>query len=152
MDPLIETLAASDLAQMMRNGRWIYAAVSGGHVLGIALLIGAIASLDLRLIGLWPTVPVPDLARVLVPVAAIGLTLAIVTGLLLFLAGPADYLQMRLFLLKLTLIACGTGHAVWFHSTNSFARPGVALWRVGLPSLLIWLAVLICGRMLAFVD
>lgn len=145
-------LAASGPAQVMRNGRWIYAAVSGGHVLGIALLVGAIASLDLRLIGLWSAVPVPELARVLVPVAITGLTLAMMTGLLLFLAGPADYLQMRLFLLKLTLISCGAGHAVWFHSTSSFARPKVALWRVGMLSLLIWLAVLICGRMLAFVD
>lgn len=145
-------LAVSGPAQMMRTGRWIYAAVSAGHVLGIALLVGAIASLDLRLIGLWPTVPVPDLAQVLVPVAATGLTLAVMSGLLLFLAGPADYLQMRVFLLKLTLIACGAGHAVWFHSTNSFARPNIGLWRVGLLSLLIWLAVLICGRMLAFID
>ncbi|RJE85809.1 hypothetical protein [Paracoccus onubensis] len=152
MEALIEMLAASDPAQIMRNGRWTYAAVSGGHVLGIALLIGAIASLDLRLTGLWPTVPVPVLARVLVPVAATGLALAMMSGLLLFMAGPADYLQMRLFLLKLMLIACGTGHAVWFHSTNSFARPNAGLWRVGLLSLLIWLAVLICGRMLAFVD
>ncbi|SMH39605.1 hypothetical protein [Maritimibacter sp. HL-12] len=152
MESLIEVLAASAPAQMMRTGRWIYAAVSGGHVLGIALLVGAIASLDLRLIGLWPTVPVPGLARVLVPVAAFGLTLAIMTGVLLFLAGPADYLQMRLFLLKLTLIAFGTVHALWFHSTNSFARPNIGLWRVGLLSLLIWLAVLVCGRMLAFVD
>lgn len=145
-------LAISGPAQMMRTGRWIYAAVSGGHVLGIALLVGAIVSLDLRLIGLWPTVPVPDLARVLVPVAATGLIVAIMTGLLLFLAGPADYLQMRVFLLKLTLIACGAGHAMWFHFTNSFGHANIGLWRVGLLSLLIWLAVLFCGRMLAFID
>ncbi|AUH34810.1 hypothetical protein [Paracoccus tegillarcae] len=150
MEPLIEALASTDLAQVMRNSRWLYAAVSGGHVLGIALLIGAIGSLDLRLIGLWPAVPVEMLARVLVPVAVSGLSLAMMTGLMLFLAGPADYAQMSLFRVKLVLIAVGTGHALWFHSTNSFDGATVALRRVGVTSLIIWLAVLGCGRMLAF--
>lgn len=152
MEGLAEALAATDLAQWMRNGRWIYAAVSGLHVLGIALLIGAIASLDLRLIGFWPALPLEVLGRVLVPVAITGLTLAMAAGLLLFLAGPAEYLQMRLFLLKLVLIALGTGHALWFHASKGFDRRPAALRRVGLTSLLIWLAVLTCGRMLAFVD
>lgn len=152
MEALIEMLAASDPAQAMRNGRWLYAAVNGAHVFGIALLVGAIASLDLRLIGLWPDVSVPVLARVLVPVAATGLALAIMTGMLLFLAGPGDYLRTRLFLVKLALIASGAGHALWFHARHGFARPGVPLRRVGLTSLAIWIAVLTCGRMLAFVE
>jgi len=152
VDHLAEALAATGPAEMMRTGRWIYAAVSGGHVLGIALLVGAIASLDLRLIGLWPSVAVPDLARVLVPVAATGLALAAMTGLLLFLAGPGDYLAMRLFLLKLALISTGTGHALWVHLSGGFERPTGALRRVGLASLAVWLSVLTCGRMLAFVE
>lgn len=150
MDLLAEALAATDPAQWMRNGRWIYAAASGLHVLGIALLVGAIASLDLRLVGLWPAVPVALLGRVLVPVAAAGLALAMIAGLLLFLAAPADYLRMRLFFLKLALIATGTGHALWVHAGGGFSRPPAVLRRIGATSLLIWLSVLACGRMLAF--
>ncbi|WP_299841349.1 hypothetical protein [uncultured Paracoccus sp.] len=152
MEALAEILAGTGLADWMRNGRWIYAAVSGLHVLGIALLIGAIASLDLRLIGLWPMIPVEPLGRVLVPVAITGLALAMGAGVLLFLAAPGDYLRMRLFLLKLMLIALGAGHALWFHAGKGFERPPAALRRVGLTSLVIWLGVLACGRMLAFVD
>lgn len=152
MEALPETLAATDLAGWLRNGRWVYALSSGLHVLGIALLVGAIASLDLRLIGLWPRVPVELLGQVLVPVAVSGLALAMLAGMLLFLAAPGDYLQMRLFVLKLLLVALGTGHALWFHATKGFDRPPAALRRVGLTSLAIWLAVLTCGRMLAFID
>lgn len=152
MEALAEILAATEIGQWMRNGRWIYATVSGLHVLGIALLVGAIASLDLRLIGLWPELPVATLGRVLVPVAITGLALAMMAGMLLFLAAPGDYLRMRLFLVKLMLIALGAGHALWFHAGKGFDRPPAALRRVGLTSLVIWLGVLTCGRMLAFVD
>ena len=152
MEALAETFAATDLGGWMRNGRWIYAAVSGLHVLGIALLVGAIASLDLRLIGFWPAIPVEPLGRVLVPVAITGLALAMGAGMLLFLAAPGDYLRMRLFLLKLALIALGAGHALWFHAGKGFDRPPTALRRVGLTSLIIWLGVLTCGRLLAFVE
>lgn len=136
----------------MRTSRWGYAILSTLHVLGIALLIGAITTLDLRLIGLWPRLAVAALAQSAVPVAATGLALAITAGLLLFLAAPADYLQMRLFLLKLALIGTGIGHALWVHATGRLDCPPATLRRIGLISLFIWLAVLICGRMLAFTD
>jgi len=57
---LAETLTAIEqwpLAAALRSGRWSYAAVNGGHIIGIALLFGAIVPLDLRLIVLsfWIT-------------------------------------------------------------------------------------------------
>lgn len=152
MDSIAAALSDTELAQMMRTGRWTYAAISGLHLLGIALLVGAIATLDLRLIGLWPNQPVEPIARIAVPVAATGLVIAMAAGILLFLAAPADYLRMRLFLAKLILIAMGAGHALWFHGSGGFGRPPAALRRVGLTSLMIWLAVLACGRLLAFID
>ena len=136
----------------IRDSRWTYAAISGLHLLGIALLVGAIATLDLRLIGFWPNQPAEPIARIAVPVAATGLAMATSAGILLFLAAPADYLRMRLFLLKLMLIAMGAGHALWFHGSGGFDRPPAALRRVGLTSLMIWLLVLACGRLLAFTD
>ena len=42
------------------------------HLLGVALLVGAIAALDLRLLGFWPDTPVASLARITVPVAGAG--------------------------------------------------------------------------------
>ena len=39
------------------------------HLLGIALLVGAIVALDLRLLGFWPEVPLAAVARATVPVA-----------------------------------------------------------------------------------
>ena len=56
-------LEASALARLLKAGPWLYPLVNLAHLLGIALLVGAIAVLDLRLVGFWPGVPVAALAR-----------------------------------------------------------------------------------------
>ena len=70
---LLETLAAglqaSELSQTLRSSIWLYPLVNTGHVVGIALLFGAIVPLDLRLLGCWASVPLDHLARILIPVA-----------------------------------------------------------------------------------
>ena len=82
--PVLGAIEATGIAQFLRASRWGYAFVNGAHILGIALLIGAIVPLQLRFLGLWQTVGRVALARVLVPVAAGGLALAVTAGGLLF--------------------------------------------------------------------
>src|SRR5688572_1152053 len=97
---LTEWLAAIQelpLAAALRSGRWSYAAVNASHIVGIGLLLGAIVPLDLRLIGLWRSIPIRTLARVLVPVAAAGLVLAMVAGLLMFSTRAVEYAGTTVF-------------------------------------------------------
>ena len=72
MDDLLSALQAMPFAQYLRTARWGYAVLNTAHVLGIALLVGAILPLDLRLLGFWPRIPRDDLSRILVPVAVAG--------------------------------------------------------------------------------
>ncbi len=116
----------------------------------IALLVGAIIPLDLKLLGIWRTVPMEPLTRILVPMAAGGLTLAIITGSLLFLAGPQDYAGLPLFLIKIGLITTATLHALSFHWKRGFSASAIQLKIAGGCSLTLWLSVLILGRFLAF--
>jgi hypothetical protein len=148
---LAAALADWPLSEAMRRSRWGYAAASTGHVLGLALLVGAILPLDLRLLGAWSSVDRAALARVLVPVAATGLALAVGCGVLLLLAAPADYLAAPLFLAKMALVGLGAGHAAALHLGHGLARAGPARLRIaGAVSLLCWTGALIAGRMLAF--
>src|SRR5690606_26256279 len=103
MDPLLAALEATAFAQYLRGARWGYAAVNGTHLLGIALLVGAIVPLDLRLLGLWRGTPVAVLARVLVPVAATGLAVAVVAGALLFSIRAREYADLGVLQVKLVL-------------------------------------------------
>ena len=144
----------------LRFSRWSYAAVNASHIVGIALLFGAIVPLDLRLMGCWRSVSIRTLARVLVPIAAGGLTLAITAGLLLFATRATEYAALPLFWTKLTLIACGVANALllrkaaqWKASKDvTHVVPPPRLCVAGALSIGVWLSVIVCGRMLAFVD
>jgi hypothetical protein len=159
---LTETLTAiQDLpfASALRSGRWSYAAVNGMHIVGIALLFGAIVPLDLRLMGCWRSVRIGTLSRVLVPVAAIGLVLAIAAGLLLFSVRAVQYAGTAVFQIKLALILCAVANALLLRraveweiaqDTVRVAPPRLRL--AGALSITLWLAVIACGRTIAFVD
>jgi hypothetical protein len=153
VDAVLDALVASAPAQWLRFSRWGYAAVNTTHVFGIALLVGAILPLDLRLLGVWRSVALEPLARVLVPVAVTGLFLAITTGVFLFITRANEYAALNLFLLKVTLIAAGAVHALSLQLGPGLAHVSSARLRAaGAASLSIWVAALICGRLLAFVG
>jgi hypothetical protein len=148
---LLAAIEASGLASHLRGSRWTYPLVNAGHVLGLALLVGAIAPLDLRLIGFWRTEPVARLAAILRPVAAFGAGLAIVTGGLLFSVQAADYAALGLFRAKLALVALGLLNAA-LHAGDRLAALSPARQRaVGALSLAFWIAALVAGRMLGYV-
>jgi hypothetical protein len=153
VDAVLDALVASAPAQWLRFSRWGYAGVNTAHILGIALLVGAILPLDLRLLGLWRRVPLEPLERVLVPVAATGLLLAMTTGAFLFSTRAPEYAALDLFFAKLALIATGVFHALSLRLGAGLQGASPARRRAaGATSLSIWLAALVCGRLLAFVG
>lgn len=153
MEELLTRLAATPLAEWMRLSRWGYAAVNALHVLGIGLMIGAIAALDLRLMGWRRDLPLSALARLLQPVAIGGLLLAIAMGGLLFLADPTGYAGMPLFQLKLGLIGLAIANALLLNLGPGLAKATALRLRIsGALSLGLWLSALVAGRFLAFVD
>jgi hypothetical protein len=160
---LAETLTAIEqwpVAAALRDGRWSYAAVNAGHIVGIALLFGAIVPLDLRLIGFWRSVSIRTLTRVLVPVAATGLVLAIVAGFLLFSIRAGQYAGTTVFQIKLALILCAVANALLLRKAVEWetgrdtvdVAPPARLRAAGGLSIMLWLAVIACGRAIAFVD
>lgn len=130
----------------------VYAWVSGLHVLGLALLIGGILLVDLRLMGL-NTLP-QAAANPLRRVAALGLAMSLATGLLLLSARPGEYLANPVVWAKLLVVAAASLNAAAFsligrlpadgEAPSAFARLAGAI------SLGGWLAALGLGRWIAF--
>ena len=155
MQEFLAALEGTELAQSLRLSRWGYAAVNATHVLGIALLVGAILPLDLRLLGLWRGVPRAALVRVLVPVAATGLGLAVTAELLMFMIRAQEYASIGFLQAKLVLVATGATAALALHWRHGFLLEDASRARLavhGLLSMACWLGALICGRMIAFVT
>lgn len=139
---------------LQRNGT-AYLLVNASHILGIALLIGAILPLDLRLLGIFRSVPVAILAPVLSRMAGLGLALALVTGAWLFMVRPVEYARNAAFLWKLGLLALALANIALQHGSAAYARAlageitAAVRWRAG-ASITLWLSVLLAGRWIGF--
>jgi hypothetical protein len=155
METFLAGLEATPLAQYLRHSRWGYAAVSFAHILGVALLVGAILPLNLRLLAFWRKVPQEDLLRVLVPAAAAGLGLAVVAGAMLFSVRAQEYATIGFFQAKLVLILLGIVSALALHRGYGLLLEGASRTRLmghASVSIICWVGALACGRLIAFVD
>ena len=130
---------------------WAYPALEVVHIVGIALLFGNLVLLELRVFGRGAALPVKDLARLSLSVALCGFGLAAASGLLMFATQPAELLSNRVFTLKMLLLMLAGCNAAWFHGRRSLARlDGLARAQM-LASTVVWLAVVACGRWIAYV-
>lgn len=137
----------------LATSEWGYPLVSTLHLFGIALLIGGILSVDLRLLGVWrggfDALAIDRLRRI----AAAGLALAILTGAALFSVRGSEYIENPWLLGKWAFVAVGVVNAVAFGRRQ---RRGMVDWDGGAArlagglSLLCWLGALVCGRWIAF--
>lgn len=131
-----------------------------GHILGISTLFGAVLVLDLRLLGLWRSLPIAVLARPTVPLAALGFVVAIVSGVAMLSFNATEYWGNPFLYVKLPLIAFGLLNVVAVQRLGAWHRAvagepltageaGV-LAAAGAVSLTTWLAVVSCGRMIGY--
>jgi hypothetical protein len=151
----IETLA---IAKAMRENLWLYPSVEIVHIFGLAILVGSVVMFDLRVLGLSKDISVRALSRHLLPWSLGALFLIVPTGLMMFSAHADDFLNNRAFQVKMALLLTAGLNAAWFRTgpyqtvkawdTNASAPP-LAKLSVAL-SIVIWLGVISCGRLLAY--
>lgn len=153
MEALFAALEGTALAQALRGSRWGYATVNAAHILGIALLIGSVMALNLRLLGVWRGISREAVVRVLAPVAASGLILAMLTGPLLFMVRAREYSGIGFLQLKLAFVAVAVLSALalcWSHGFLLRDAPRARLAGHAILSTVCWLGALVCGRLIAF--
>ena len=130
---------------------WAYPALEVVHIFGIALLVGNLVLLEIRVFGQGATLDVRALATLSLAIAGIGFSLAAASGLLMFTTQAAALLTNRVFTLKMILLMLAGCNAAWFHGRGSLDKlDALARWQMIL-STLIWLAVITCGRWIAYV-
>lgn len=153
---LAEPLANTALARWLQTG-WVFPIVESVHILSFATLVGAIAVVDARLLGLLRHGAIEPLLRSTLPVALAGFCLAVASGLLLFVANAGELLANRAFVAKIALLMLAGLNAAAFHASAARAAlrtsdpPGLAIRAAGAASLLLWAAVVVAGRLIAYV-
>jgi hypothetical protein len=155
---LLVWLESSEFAAAMRQWLWLYPIVEIVHITGIALLVGSIAMFDLRVLGLSRTLPLDRLARHLLPWSVAGFVIIALSGSMMFSAHATEFWSNPAFAVKMALIALAGLNVLWFHrgalrdvtrSTAPGPAPAAAKVSAGL-SLLTWIGVISCGRLLAY--
>ena len=151
-------LGTTALSQAMRGNLWLYPIVEIFHIVGFTILVGSVALFDLRVLGLSKTLPIQALGRHLLHWAVASLLLIVPAGLMMFSAHPHDFANNKVFLLKLTLIGIAGVNAFTFHAgvyrtagdwDRNVSAPTRAKLHAAL-SLLLWISVIACGRLLAY--
>lgn len=156
MPEVLAGLVATWLSVAPRVIGPVYPWLSATHILSLGLLVGAVVVLDLRLLGVFRTSAVEQLAGPLGRVAGIGLAVALATGAMLFSVQPGHYLDNPAFLTKLGLVAVGLANACVVRSRSGWRQvlrggpitPALRL-SAGL-SLVAWIGAVFAGRWIAY--
>ena len=129
---------------------WAYPVLEIVHIVGIALLLGNLVALEVRVFGRGAAIPLQAMARLSLSVAVVGFTIAAGSGLVMFASQPGELLANGAFTLKIGLIFAAGCNAAFFHSRGSLGRADNVARASLLLSTLLWLGVIACGRWIAY--
>jgi hypothetical protein len=156
---MLQEIYDSSLATSIREVSVLFPALESLHVIAVTLVVGTIAVVDFRLMGVASHRRSANrLIQELLPFTWGAFALAAVTGLLLFTSKSVDYAANPAFLAKLgVLFLAGLNMAI-FHlgvhrritSWDLAASPPRAARVAGLFSLILWTAVIVLGRWIGF--
>ena len=154
-------LATTTLSWAARGGvPWLWPLCETLHFMGMALLIGVISVLDLRMLGVAKGLPIGPIARLL-PWGIGGFLLNLCTGCVFYAGDPLQYSANPAFQLKMLFVALAGVNVLIFYVTGlrravdsvgggEDAPVGAKI--LGAASLFLWVGVLYWGRMLPFVG
>ena len=130
---------------------WAYPMLEVVHLIGVALILGNLVLLEMRVFGWASTLPIEPLARLSLGLVGVGFGLAVLTGLLMFGTQPGELLANRVFTAKMALIMLAGCNAGWFHARRSLQLQDTTARVSMLLSSVIWVLVITCGRWIAYV-
>ena len=157
--PYLTWLMNTYLGTYLRTSDWTFQALQSLHFVGMSLLIGVVGAIDLRVLGFARAVPLVQLHRFL-PLAFVGFGVNLITGALFFTNDPFTYAFNVSFRLKMLMILLSGLNALWFRLGVFIDLekwgPGIETSRlaktISAISLLLWMAVITCGRYIAFTS
>jgi hypothetical protein len=151
-------LEQSGFAAAIRQSLWLYPAANIGHIVSLVIFAGAMAVMDIRLLGaLAATTPGRVLARAR-GFAIAALAGMAITGFMLFSAEASHLVLNPVFQLKAILVGAGLVNVAiyefWARRAVDGLAPGASMppraKLAGALSLAIWIAAAACGRSIAY--
>ncbi|MDR1461553.1 MAG: hypothetical protein LBI68_00150 [Azoarcus sp.] len=158
---LAQGLQNSGLGTALAESRYAFPLVEGTHLIGLSIAVGLLFLIDLRLIGVFlKQVPANTLLRQLLPIVLAGFAIIFVTGILLFVSEAETIIASSALPFKILFLVLGGLNALYFEFRLSrepeFQNSSAAILpdRVryaGYASIVLWVLVIISGRLLAYI-
>jgi hypothetical protein len=161
LENLFRWLNDTSLAETVRANPLMFPWLESVHVLAITLVVGSIAAVDLRLLGLASrSQPITKLVRDILPLTWISFVVAVLTGTTLFMSNAVDYahnvsMQLKMLLLVIAGLNMLVFHFVTYRSVGAWAdaaRAPLPVRLAGAASLVLWIGVVVSGRWIGFVS
>jgi hypothetical protein len=154
----LEWLQSTPPALFVAETLWAYPLFETLHTLGMAMLVGSLGLVNLRVLGFKRELPIVGTLDFL-PLAWLGFTINLISGLLLFSSDAVYFWASITFRVKLTLILLG-GVNAFVLSQSVFrevragyaARPSSGVRLVAGSSLLFWFGAVAAGRLIAYLP
>lgn len=158
-ESILEWLGDTSLAGAVRENEMLFPWSESIHVLALCLVVGSIAIVDLRLLGLASRGrPVTKLLKDVLPITWIAFAVAFLTGATLFISQGTIYMANFFFKAKMVLLLLAGINVLVFHG---FTAKSVVDWdaagtvpagarAAGLVSLVLWTLIVVCGRWIGF--
>jgi hypothetical protein len=157
MMELLATLENSGFGTWLRESPsiWAYPAVLTLHTLGLGVLVGGNAVLDLRLLGWSKAIPLAPLEK-LFPVMWIGFWVNAISGVALFVGDATTKGTTWVFMTKLGIIVLGVllllalRRTVYGHGDAAAVETPTSR-GLAAASLMLWFLAIVTGRYMAYV-
>lgn len=152
----LQWLESASWSAAIRQSTWLYPFLEIIHIVGIVLLVGPAFMFDLRLLGFSKHLPVKALERHLLPWSVRGALLVVPSGFLLFITNAGTLGYDPVFWTKMALLILAASNGLIFHKVICRSPDGTnisfpaAAKAVAILSLILWVAVIACGRLLAY--
>jgi hypothetical protein len=144
---------------IQEHNAWTIPAIQSVHIVGIALVMGSVLMIDLRILGwAWTDQTLRQTTSRFGPWLTGSLWLLLVTGILMVVGEPVRELVTFSFWLKMALVAVGAAVAVSFQRAVRRHEPqsGTALGErrsikvMAIVTFLVWVGVIFLGRLIAY--
>jgi hypothetical protein len=156
---MCQWLQDTSIGTSIRESTWVFPILEGTHLLMIALSVGTLLVIDLRLAGLLFTrEPISRVTKAVMPASLVGFVIMFATGILLFWCQAVKAYSSIYFKLKILFLVMAGINALVFELTlrsklgphDNDPMPPFRARVAGITGLILWAGVICAGRTMAY--
>lgn len=135
----------------LKTNAYAYPSLEVIHIVGLALVFGSIVLVDLRILSVVKLSDENTFAKAIIPWTLLGFALALLSGLTMFVTRISDFIANPAFIIKICLLFAAGANAAVLHARGTIQARSHLTRLQAVLSILIWVAVVFCGRWIAYV-